>query len=554
VETNFGYHLLWIYGHRKAGERISIKEARPRAAQEIDQKPIKDTAKNNLLQIRQALAGKTLSGATNVTTLSVIETDWFTRGDIPHPEAARDRYPFFQTVSKLVQGATPEIVEGFYRFYLVELIEKQEAHPKSYEEAHSDLEKAYRTRKATDLARTQAQEAATRVRAGSLEFSAMPAVYGIPGAVTHSNIRNPGGQTQQREKNQRLDREIVSQAFALTPGQVAGPVDTLQGPTLIKLNKETPEHIPDLPEVEKEVQEAYRKVVATEKARDKVWETWIALEKYEDNLKKTGESLGVVVKTTEFFEIGSPVPGLPTNSVVNYVAAGLRVVGATSSVLEDPPANQQNPQPIRAYYLIQAATIEETRLPRFEEVKDLARKDLQLERAAPIAMASAETALTQIADILKAATAPLSASRSLDLASYARERKLNLLGPLSIRLDPNIPNLPSQSAGTSVSLTAYNLPLGGVSKIIPVSEAVREGIKLVDRLYGYAILQVVDIDPAQSGAASRGQAFRALSSAMQDAIQTDWSDRGRKQAQIKANPEFVSQEAISELTKESNKS
>ncbi len=551
VKTSYGYHLIWTYGHRAAGERVSLKEARQRATGKVDTKPLRDAVRAQLQGIKTALAGKSLKAATSVTSLPILETDWFSRGDIPHPDINRDRYPFFQAVSKQDPGVVSDVVEGNTKFYLVELIEKQEARNKTFEEARADVEKAYRTRKAADFARLQAQEAANRVRSGSLEFSMVPHEYGVPAPVTHTHLRNPSG--QQRDVNMRVDREILTQAFALIQGKPAGPFDTLQGPTLLNLIKETPEHLPDLSEVENEVREAYRKVVATEKARDQVWEVWIALEKYKDNLRQAAESFGVAVKTSDFFEPGAPIPGFPSGSVANYAAAGLRVVGATTSVLEDPPANPQNPQPIRAYYLIQAATIEETRLPRFEEVKEVVRKDLQLERAAPITQASAEAVLTQLSDVLKSATAPLSASRSIDLAAFAKERKLNLLGPLSIRLDPQVPSLPGQSSGASVTATAFNLPLGGLSKVVPVADPVREGETLAERIYGYAILQVVDIKATPTGAASRGQAFRALVSTLQDAVQTDWSDRGRKSANVEPNPDFVSPEAVEELTKERNK-
>jgi parvulin-like peptidyl-prolyl isomerase len=551
IKTSYGYHLIWKYGHRNAGERISFKEARQRPTTKVDSKPLKDAAKAQLLQVKAALAGKSLKAATSVTGLAILETDWFARGDTPHPEISRDRYPFYQAISKLAPGVVSDVVEGNTKFYLTELIEKQEARNKTFEEARADVEKAYRARKAADFARAQAQEAASQVRSGSLEFSKVPQVYGVPAPVTHAHLRNPSG--QQRDTNTRVDREILTQAFTLTQGKAAGPFDTLQGPTLLNLVKETPEHLPDLPEVDNEVREAYRKVVATQKARDQVWEVWIALEKYQDNLQKAAESFGVQTKKSDFFEPGTPVPGFPSGSVVSYVAAGLRVVGATTSVLEDPPSNTQNPQPIRAYYLIQAATIEESRLPKFDEVKAVVRKDLQLERATPISSASAEAVLGQLSDVLKSATAPLSASRSIDLGSFSKQRNLKLLGPLSVRLDTQVPSLPGQNSGGSITSTAYSLPLGGLSKVVKVSEPVREGETLAERVYGYAILQVVDIKATATGAASRGQAFRALASTLQEAVHEDWSDRGRKRAKVKANEDFVSKEAIEELTKESNK-
>ncbi|NUN98525.1 MAG: peptidylprolyl isomerase, partial [Candidatus Omnitrophica bacterium] len=209
VKTAFGYHLIWVYNKRPAGERLSLDEARIVLTGKIDEAPLKEAARKKLESIRTALAGKPLSAATAVTEAPVYESDLFARGDTPHPEAARDRYAFAPACAKMTVGASPEIVEAFYRFYLVELIEKQEPRPKTFEEARPDVERTLRNRKALELARTQARNAAALVRSGSLEFSAIPKAYGIPEPVTHTDLREPSTQMPQLPKNQSVPREIL---------------------------------------------------------------------------------------------------------------------------------------------------------------------------------------------------------------------------------------------------------------------------------------------------------------------------------------------------------
>jgi parvulin-like peptidyl-prolyl isomerase len=559
VMTSYGYHLIWVYAKRPAGELLSVREARlnPKT-QSIDQAPVKDAARKKLQDIKLALAGKSLGAASSVTDLPILESDWFSRGEIPHPDAARDRYPFYQAADKLAPGGMSDVVEGFYRFYLIELIEKKEPRQKPFEEARADVEKGYRGRKAADFARTQAQEAAEKIRAGSLEFSQVSKVYGLPHGVTFTHLRKPEANQQQLPINRTVDREILARAFTVTTGKVEGPFDVLQGsmqgPTLLTLVHEEPEHLPEISEAENEAADAYRHVLAKENAQKAVWNVWISLDKFKGNLKKAAGAGGMEVKTSDFFQSGMPVPGFPPNSIVNYAAASLRVVGATTSVLEDPPSSTQNPQPLRAYYLLQAATIEETRLPRFEEVSAEVRKDLKLERVAPMVKADAEKTAAEVAGLLKQATTPFSASRSIDLGSFVKQRNLKLAGPIQVKLDSKVPNLPGENSGAAVALTAYQLPLGGVSHVVPIFDLVREGEGLAERNLGLCILQVIDIKAPRGSASSRGEAFRALSSSLQGAVQGDWSHRGRIQAQVHTNEEMIPKEAVEQLARESGKS
>jgi hypothetical protein len=322
---------------------------------------------------------------------------------------------------------------------------------------------------------------------------------------------------------------------------------------LLSVLHEEPEHLPKLAEVEQEVQSAYRQVVAIDKARQAIWDVWISLDKHRGKLRASAAASGIETKTSDFFEPGSTVPGFRQDSVVNYAAAALRVAGATSSVLDDPPMNVQNPQPPRAYYLLQAATIEESRLPRFEEVAAQVRRDLELERADPLVKVLADQSAADISGLLQAATQPFSASRSFDLGSYSREKKLTLLGPASARLDATIPTLPGENSGADVALTAFQLPLGGISQVVPVYELPREGQSVARRPLGYVILQVVEIKQPSASAASRGEAFRALQSALSNASQNDWAHRGRLGAKIEPNERHVPEEVIQELTKDSGK-
>ena len=551
VKTMFGYHIIWPYGRRAAGEMMKPNEARFRVLRNIDTAALKDGARGRLAEIKRELAEKSLAEASTVTELPVLETDWFSKGETPHPEAARDRFPFYQAVATLEPGRISDVVEGFSAFYLIETIEKQEPRQLPYEEVKEKVESTYRTEKAGDLAREKAREAAEKIRSGSMTFAEIPAAYGLPGAATYANLRAP--KEEQTLENRVVDREIANRAFTVDEGQVEGPFDTLQGAALLTLIREEPEHLPDMDEVREKVETEYRKVLAERVAEDKVWGVWNKMEAHRDNLKSAILDAGLEPKTSEYFRPGDSIPGFPSNSVVNYVAANKRVVGATSEVLEDPPRNPDKPQPVRAYYLIQVATIEETRLPRFEEVAENVWDDLRLEQAAGLAKEDADKAVLELAEVLKAATGPLSASKSIDLKAFADEKAYEFEGPFSLSYGINVQGLPGSNSGASLSDTVFRLRLGGVSQVVPLVEVVIEGTTVGERIHGYRICQLVDVEPPPSGGSSRGEVFRALTSRLQDAVQGDWSERARLQSKIKLNEGFFSPEIVKELTRKGDK-
>ena len=113
------------------------------------------------------------------------ETDWFSRGETPHPEAVNDRFIFYQAIADLEAGQISDIVEGFSDFFLIEPIEKQEERQQPYEEVRSTVETSYRTEKAGTLAREKAEEAAAQIEAGSITFEQVAEIYNLGEPIRH---------------------------------------------------------------------------------------------------------------------------------------------------------------------------------------------------------------------------------------------------------------------------------------------------------------------------------------------------------------------------------
>lgn len=553
VKTQFGYHLIWKYDEREAGKRISAAEARLRVLPEIDAAPIKDAARSRLTQAVAGVAEGAIAQATEVGGLTVYETDWFARGDSPHPEAARDRYPFYQAISKIAPGQRTEVIEGFASFFIAELVAKQDSRQLTFEEVRDKVEVALRAKKASELARKSAQEAGDLIRSGSMDYSEIPARYGLPEPTVHKNLRNPSG--EQRPENRLVDREIINRTFTAEVGAVEGPFDTLAGPALLKVLEEYDERLPDLEDVRAEVEQAYRAEQAERLAREKVLDVWYDLELHDDDLTATAKEFDLPVQTTDFFQPGEPVPGFTSNSVVRYAAVGLRIVGATSTLLEDPISTPEAETPKEAFYLLQAKAIEKTRLPEFEEVIDQVRADLQLEKASALALADAQRARELLVAELDKASGPVSASRSIDLESFAKQHGFTFNGGVSVPLGTQVPTIPGQNSGGVIARSVYALPLGGITEIAPAVETVPEGDKVADRIHGYYIAQLVGIEDRKTLAPSRGQVFLSLAQRLRDAAQADWSERARKAAEIEfPSADLFSEDIVRRMTEEEDPS
>jgi hypothetical protein len=118
----------------------------------------------------------------------------------------------------------------------------------------------------------------------------------------------------------------------------------------------------------------------------------------------------------------------------------------------------------------------------------------------------------------------------------------------------NSPSIAGQNSAAALSSTVYALPLGGVSGIVAAKEHVPEGSGVAERIHGYYLAQVVDIDQPATGGASRGESFRELAAQIQDAIQTDWSDRARRLAEIKLNENLFDEGSVRTILEALDKS
>ncbi len=115
------------------------------------------------------LEGKTLEEAAKQEGLVARETDFFSLGD-PLPVAGFS-YDWMQKLFQLNAGETTEPIETGGKIVIMKVLEIHPPQTLSFEEAHKEVEKRYRTDQAMALARKKAEEAKAALQE---KLSAMP--------------------------------------------------------------------------------------------------------------------------------------------------------------------------------------------------------------------------------------------------------------------------------------------------------------------------------------------------------------------------------------------
>ena len=555
VKSPFGLFLFWVASFRPTGSQISVEDVKDGYHPDFWEfkDTLKDKARGILNKKLEEIGDASLS---SVPELNVVETDWIAKRDVPtqhKPDLFLDHRQIIDTLTDVEPGKVV-LHEGINTFFLLEIIEKEDPRQKDYEEVRESLEIGLRTKKWDSLIIEKAQKAAEEIREGTHTFDEIRDKYGLPMTRFAGLRKFP---TKQRAENSRVNADIIKRAFSVNEGQVSGPFKTPSGQSLLEVRGELEERIGEFEDVGEEAEAAYKKIQAARLAQDAVWEAWMELDNHDDDLAAAAKSASLELLTSDYFEPGNPVPGFTTGSALSYVAAGLRIEGATSQVFEDPPRTgnpEQDQQPIRGYYLIQASTIEESHLPGFEAVSEKVLKDVAVGRAAPATKAKADLAAGALASLLSEATGPISASRSIDLEAFAKERDLDHRGPIDINYQTRIPTFPGEHASASVVATAFNLSLGEISGVIPIAEPVDDKNKLGERVLGYAIIQLIGIKDSDKEPVSEGTAFRILSQSIRSIVQSDWLDRQMNEADIEPNKHRLPDDVVEELTKEEEKS
>ncbi len=223
------------------------------------------------------------------------------------------------------------------------------------------------------LARAKAVEA--KARAGE-DFAMLAKTY------SEGPTKDRGGYLGFFKKEDMV-KPFADKAFSMHEGEISDPVRTRFGWHIIKVEKIRPASTKTLESVSAEIRqtlldEQAKKLAdaAVKEAYDKAFES--------TDLADVAKSLGVNIKTTDFFDKDGPV-GVPDGSA--FASAAFKLgINDVSDIIEGK----------NAYYLLQVIGKKAARPLTFEEAKAEARADLVIKRQKAEAKADAEAFLNAL--------------------------------------------------------------------------------------------------------------------------------------------------------------
>ena len=231
-------------------------------------------------------------------------------------------------------------------------------------------------------ARAKAEKIAQRARAGE-DFDKL-----AKEASEDTSNKDTGGKLPPFSRGQMVP-EFEQAAFALSPGQIAGPVKTQFGYHVIRLNSKTPEHVQTFEEARATLAAdlAQRKTEAetARLARDLVEKVRKAGDSDEE-LRKLQSDV-VTFNTTPWVAQGEPIPGIGANASFSQEAFGSKVGKVSKTAV----ATARGPA------IVKPAEERAAGVPPFDELKERVTDDWKAERREKEAVEKLEPAAREIA-------------------------------------------------------------------------------------------------------------------------------------------------------------
>jgi peptidyl-prolyl cis-trans isomerase D len=222
------------------------------------------------------------------------DLDWIVRGQtVPEFEAAAFSLP---------KGTVSDLVKTQYGFHIIEVIDRETARTRTFDEVKSTIQAQLQQQKAEQLAETLSAQIAEEIRrSGRVPIDELAKKFNL---MT--------GEAKLVEANQPLPElgaspAVLDNVFRLRVGDLSAPLRTERGYVVLTVKDTQPTHPASLAEVHDRVLADYRHEKALELAKTRAEELGKRV-KSGENFASAAKALGFEVKTSEPFSRTGSIP------------------------------------------------------------------------------------------------------------------------------------------------------------------------------------------------------------------------------------------------------
>jgi len=228
-------------------------------------------------------------------------------GDLGFFPRGRMVKPFENAAFSLPEGAVSDVVTSQFGFHIIKVLELREARVKTLDEVRDDVTAGAKAQKARQIAFEKALDAYNLNRkGGSIDKAADDFNMTLQTTpLFNRGVDIPGLGNKP---------EISTSAFTLAEGELGRPVRDGDITYLFAVKQKQASYIPELKEVRKQLEEAYRAAQSQQLAEEAAAAGLAGL-KEQQSLKQVARKTGAVIGTSEAFSRadGDTIPGLGNN-------------------------------------------------------------------------------------------------------------------------------------------------------------------------------------------------------------------------------------------------